>query len=270
MNEQEGLTPEPESGAAAQQVDTQTTDTGQEPAPKTADPAAKPDKPKRDGGFQRRINELTYQVREGQRQNQQLIDLMRDQQSRSQGDDKPPTPDQFGTLAEYTNAQIDYALKKAGVSSHKDKRDGQDQRGSGRSDKAEQPDPAFAASIEDMISEGSEKYEDFEDKMDVAKYITPVMARAITESEYAADVAYHLFNDQKEARRIANLPPQRQFMEIGKLEAKLEGKPSPKKPSSAPAPVSPVNGNSAASTEPKDSDDIDTWVRKERARMKGR
>lgn len=73
--------------------------------------------------------------------------------------------------------------------------------------------------------------------------ITPVMAEVIRDSDVGPDVAYHLGKNPAEAARIAALPPNRQAVELGRLEAKITApKPLPKQP---PAPVQPVNGIAA-------------------------
>lgn len=73
--------------------------------------------------------------------------------------------------------------------------------------------------------------------------ITPSMAEIIRDSEVGPDLAYHLGRNQAEAAKIAALPPTRQAVELGKLEARLTApKALPKQP---PAPVDPVGGSAS-------------------------
>lgn len=73
--------------------------------------------------------------------------------------------------------------------------------------------------------------------------ITPAMAEVIRDSDVGPDVAYHLGKNPAEAARIAALPPARQAAELGRLEAKITApKPLPPQP---PAPVQPVNAIAA-------------------------
>ena len=64
---------------------------------------------------------------------------------------------------------------------------------------------------------------------------------AIMKAENGPDIAHYLGTHQTEARKIFALDPYDQIREIGKLELKLQTPASsPKQPSKAPAPISPV------------------------------
>ena len=121
-----------------------------------------------------------------------------------------------------------------------------------------------------------DKYDDFE----AVAYnpnlrITTVMAQTIQASEIGPDLAYYLGSHPKEADRIARLSPILQAKEIGKIEAKIATNPLPvKKPSSAPAPITPVTSRSAGSpaydtTDPRSVKSMDTsaWIEAERQRQ---
>lgn len=96
--------------------------------------------------------------------------------------------------------------------------------------------------------------------------VTPAMADAIKESDKSAHLAYYLAKNPAEADRISKLSPSKQAAAIVALEEKV-GKPA-KAPSKAPAPINPGSGKAeAASDVPSDKDDMETWMRKERARM---
>lgn len=68
---------------------------------------------------------------------------------------------------------------------------------------------------------------------------------AIVESEVGPNLLHHLATHLEEAERIAGLSPNRQIAELGKLEEKISA--PPKKTTSAPAPITPVNGGKTAS-----------------------
>lgn len=73
--------------------------------------------------------------------------------------------------------------------------------------------------------------------------ITQDMAEVIRDSDVGPDLAYHLGKNPQEALRIAQMNPTRRAVEMGKLEAKLTApRPIAKQP---PAPVQPVNGIAA-------------------------
>lgn len=124
-------------------------------------------------------------------------------------------------------------------------------------------------SFREKAKEAAKEIEDFEEVMSAAEApMTKSMADAILTSDIGPKLAYHLAKNPEEAERIAALPAPRQAAEIGKLEVKLsEPAKETKQPSKAPAPISPVGGKGGPSDDmPKDTDDINTWMKKERAR----
>lgn len=115
---------------------------------------------------------------------------------------------------------------------------------------------------------GSEKYEDFEDKVQDLEP-SNALIRAVMGCD-TADVAYYLATHREEAKRIRALDEVDGVRFIGRLEAKLAAEPErPKTPSKAPAPITPLGGKSGGFSDvPLDTDDIKSWMRKENARMK--
>lgn len=74
--------------------------------------------------------------------------------------------------------------------------------------------------------------------------ISNAMAEVILDSDVGPELAYHLGKNPAEAARIAALPPSRQAAELGRLEAKISApKALPKQP---PTPVQPVGGNASS------------------------
>lgn len=87
---------------------------------------------------------------------------------------------------------------------------------------------------------GREKYADYDAVTRNPNVpITPAMAEIIRDSDVGPDLAYHLGKNLTEAARIAALPQARQAAELGRLEERITApKALPKQP---PAPVEPVN-----------------------------
>src|SRR6185369_2469317 len=77
------------------------------------------------------------------------------------------------------------------------------------------------------------------DYFEVAHYapITESMAEIIMESDNSAELAYPLGKNSQVALNLSRLPPLQQAREIGRLEAKLAGKPTPAQVSGAPPPA---------------------------------
>jgi hypothetical protein len=128
---------------------------------------------------------------------------------------------------------------------------------------------------EERVAKAEEKYEDFDEvcrNRDLR--ITDEMAEAIRLSETGPDIWYHLGKNPAEAARIAALNPVLAVKELGKLEVKLASAPPAKKPSSAPAPITPVapNGGNVPldTTDPKSLERLGTsaWIAAERERQR--
>lgn len=73
--------------------------------------------------------------------------------------------------------------------------------------------------------------------------ITKPMAEVIMDLDAGPEIAYHLGKNPQEAARIAALPERHQALELGRLEAKITAPKSVPKP--PPAPVNPVGGNAS-------------------------
>lgn len=122
----------------------------------------------------------------------------------------------------------------------------------------------LAERFQKQIPEARKKYADFDEVVESAEIaMTPVMQRAIMESDMVHDVNYFLAKNPAEAERISVLPPLAQVREIGRIEAKLASAPAPVvKPSSAPEPITPVKGASTPSGDLDDKIPIAEWRQK--------
>lgn len=80
---------------------------------------------------------------------------------------------------------------------------------------------------------------------------SPMMADYLAETDKAGELAAHLGSNPHEARRIADLPPARQAIELAKIEGKLSSAVEVRRVSQAPEPSSNrLNGGSSPA--PKD------------------
>lgn len=170
-------------------------------------------------------------------------------------------------------------------------------------EKQQQAAQAWKGKIDKAVA----KIPDFEDVLEengeVLNVIHAAPMRAfITESDIGPEIIHHLCTKPEEAKRIAALPRYKQAAEIAKIEDTLVAAAKPKeeqkvgddedddetpeakearlrngdgtfKPKKEPQkkldePIEPVSGRPArASAEPLDTDDADTWRRKEVARL---
>lgn len=89
----------------------------------------------------------------------------------------------------------------------------------------------------------------------------------VMEAENGPEVAYWLAKNRSEADRIAAMSPVKAVLRLAQVQAELAAKPK-QTISNAPAPMKPIGrGRTSDSDLPQDSDDAETWVRKERARL---
>lgn len=133
----------------------------------------------------------------------------------------------------------------------------------------------FAAKRDDLMAD-LEETEGFSARKFGKLPISEAMAEAIVDSDVGVKLALHLQNNPDDVSRIAALPAARQAAEIGKLEVKLSAPPAAKKPSNAPAPITPVGSKGNVVTadlyDPKFAKNADAWIaernRQEAARRK--
>lgn len=262
--------PEVAEEAAEEVVETEATETEAE----ASDPESTPDndaeeepaggKPQK--GVQKRIDELTRQRYETQRDR----DYWREQALRGGARAEAPTgaevrtPDlsQFGkppTLAEhgYDEAKFNAALAAYNDNLLKKAVPGMVEQAlaSYRQTDAANRQQAEVAQIAEAFAgretEAVTRYSDYEavaHNPDLR--ITPAMATAIQLSDKGPDVAYFLGKNPAEAARIAGLNPIAQAAAIGRLEAKFQTVVK-KKTTSAPDPVRSVGNKGAAVKAPE-------------------
>lgn len=106
--------------------------------------------------------------------------------------------------------------------------------------------------------------------------ITTKMAEVIQRSEQGPDIAYFLGKNPQEAARIAQLHPDLQAAELGRIGVTASA--PAKKPSSAPEPINPVSASGGSgfvvdTTDPKSSEKLlsqpngtSLWIEAERRR----
>lgn len=178
------------------------------------------------------------------------------QRLQSQVPQQAPQRDDFRDEATYTQAQLEYLAEKRAEQKLREREQAQ---------QAERMQDAFIEKAE----KASERYPDFQAVVGNPNlHINEAMAEYIADSEQGAEVAYFLGKNPMKAAQIAAMSPIKAARELARLETELASKPKAT-PSKAPEPITPVGsrGNSSTSS-PSDKDDIDTWMRKERERMR--
>ncbi|MCU0949524.1 MAG: hypothetical protein MUC68_00345 [Burkholderiaceae bacterium] len=245
------MTTETTQAASPQDTSAESASAAQAEAPKeTAGQVEQPEAPKaEDGdkpnptpkGVQKRLDELRRQAGDAQRMNERLLALMEKTLTRGEVPkvevSGPPKREDFESYEAYLEAKADFRIAE------------QLKNLESKVEQVRQQEAVLRReqTWEQRQQQAAKKYEDFADVAladDLA--ITPVMAEAMKDSDLGPDVAYYLGKNPDEAERIAKLNPAAQVREIGKIEARLELKPT-KQPSKAPPPIEPLGGGKGGS-----------------------
>lgn len=219
----DGEEPQPEGAVVESTFDTGD-DQGQkkeETAPKGEEQKPKPTRRQRRNQKQQNDNKA---LRE---ENERLKKELSGSDSKSNADDI--NIDDYETYDEYLEA-----LGNA------------EEKGSKKETKEETPYDQEDLSM--VIQDGAEAYDDFEElTRDPKLALTEAVLADVLESEQATDVIYHLAQNQEKTLEIAQMTPRARLKALAKIELELETKPNvvKKKVSSAPDPITPVNGNSS-------------------------
>lgn len=216
------------------------------------------EKPKKKGGFQRRIDKLNAKAAAKDAEIERLKSLLSEKNGEKPVEqEKPvkaegkPSADDFETHAEYVEALTDWKLE---------------QREKEAKEKAEQMRAKSEAetvmkSHSERVAQFSEKHEDFHEVLEGVDDIAPslVLLQLIVSSDNGPELMYELAKNREEYERINKLSPIAVARELGKLESKLaapasEQKQEQKKLTKAPKPLEPVSkAAKTASTKSPDS-----------------
>lgn len=206
--------------------------------------------PKPKGGFQRRISELTYRVRDTERDRDYWRELA--MQTRAQ---QPPPPQYYEPQYEGT----DYEQPAPYVDPNQIIETVQRQL------ETRQRLASFQDAVAKAYPEG-EPEGVAALKRAPPEYVTPAIFELVTESQIAPKVADYLGLNQTELRRLASLPPHKQGLEFARLEARLsEQKPATTK---APAPPPTVGTRSAPVEKDPDNMSADEWLKWREAQLR--
>lgn len=165
---------------------------------------------------------------------------------------KEPKPEDFKTVAEYTDALVSYRV---------DQRLREEQANRER-EAAEREKEARQREFGKRLGVAQTKYDDFTEVLNSIKgteleRVHQDVTEYIQESEQGAELLYHLAKNPDVLDRLRKLSPRRFIAELGKLEAKWESTAEPAKETSptlsevatttarpvskAPAPIAPLD-----------------------------
>lgn len=247
VEQQTTVTPTEGAATAAEQVsqaETQTTET---------EATSEADKPKRrDGGFQRRIDQLTRRNYELEAQVRAERESRQTQpQTEAKGE---PKRDQYESYEAFLEAKAEFAADKA-ADTRMRKFQEQQQRTA-----AEHRARELSDSWASKLDKARDTHDDYDDVVQgSAAQITREMTQAIMESDIGPQLVYHLAQHPEDAERISKLSATSAAREIGRIEAALLA-PKPKPKASEHKPILPVGGSGAASEGPNDKQSIKDWM----------
>ena len=211
---------------------------------------------KREGRrFERRLGKAYQRAAEAQAR----AEFLEKQLNEARAAQRPAEPSGAPTLAQFDYDPEKYA---AALSDFKSKSAVEALQKQAQTEMMKRDQEALVSSWEEKVSKAEDKYDDFDEVVGELKPVSPLIA-AIMEADNAADLAYYLGKNPKEAQRIAALGVRAQIREVGKLEYKLLAEPKkPKEPSKAPAPITPVTASPPSSDALAEDDDMKTFIRK--------
>lgn len=207
------------------------------------------EKPKKKGGFQRRIDKLNARHAQAQQEADywKSMALKKDAVETKKESVEPvqkvnasdkPDPENFDSHSDYVEALTDWKIEQREKASKEEAQKSQLQ--------IEQE--KVLKSHSERVNAFSEKVDDFYDVLesvdDIA--VSPTVREIIISSDNGAELMYELAKNKKEYARICALPPLAAARELGRIETRLDSKSSEdkkteiKKITKAPQPIAPV------------------------------
>jgi len=225
------------------------------------------EKPKRRSRAEERINALTKEKYDAQRQaeeyQRQLAEYQRQlqQQQAPQPEDMPKLSDFDYDEGRYQQAVQAWAGQKQQSFYENLQRQQQDLQ-----TQAEQQRQAQV--LQQKVSAGVQKYPDFQAKvfdpnLPPLRDVNPAAFQAVIESDVAEDVAYYLASNPQEVYSFASLTPIQAVRKVAQIEGRLGQKPTSR--SVPPKPPTRVSGNSEAVKDPTkmSTDEFMAWRNKQ-------
>lgn len=174
---------------------------------------------------QRRIDQLTRRLREAERREayeRGRREALGQQVKPAAADDPKPKAEDFATTEEFADSLAEWKIR------HKDgsKPNGKSEPAKSGSEEAPREAPRAPTESERKSYETARgKYPDLDDVLfDADLPWTLAMANAVSEEENAAEILYHLGQDEAEMERISKLSPKQQEREVWRFAEKLNAK----------------------------------------------
>lgn len=207
-------------------------------AEESADPAdaAEEEKPKKRRSSQKRINQITREKHNAEREAATLRQQLEALQAR-QAPAVAPKQEDFQTIEEFDAARIKFHAAETVRDELKAL------SGTVQQQQQQAVQDAVDADWTVQVEDARAKYDDFDEVVldPNNTYFTPAMHRALATDENGADIAYHIASHPKLVREISALDDVGAVLRIGRLSAQLAASSKPKL-TAAPTPPKQAKG----------------------------
>lgn len=219
------------------------------------DATEEPEKPKKRSRAEERINALTREKYEAQKQaeayQRQLVEM---QQYLSQQQAAANIGENMPTLADYGYDEAAYSRGIQAWNQQQIQRFQENQQNIYRQQQQVVHAQQEQARIAQKMSEGAAKYPDFVTKvgnpqLPSLRDVNPAAFQAVMDSDSAVDVAYYLASNPEQVYAFASMDPVKAIKAVARIEAQVTAKPL-KASNPLPKPPSKLAGNSEAAKDP--------------------
>ena len=244
--------PKPETVAEREKTETKAEAEPAEPAQTTEEVQERNEKGQFKPKLQDRIDEITRQRHEAQREAaywRGIAEASQPKETPAEADE--PKPEAFEDYGAYVRALAKFEAKALVKAEFAQQR-------------TQQAQDAQATTWQQRAEAAKTELPDFEQVMSASTApMSAAMAQSIKDSDIGPKVAYHLAQNPDIATRLSRLEPMAAAREIGRLEASLSVKaePTPKRITSAPTPPTPIGSGRSTAGDPgsMSQDDYMEW-----------
>ena len=249
MEEQEVITPEGAEEAVAQEIPAEVPVEPEIPEPEAEEVVIPP--PVKQTA-QERINEITRKRREAEREVERLQKQLAEKEKAPPPAADRPKIENFETQEAYEDALFNWRDSKKQNETLAEQRQREEAEALAK----------YRVNAEKVRS----VYEDFDEVVEQPVF-SPTMREVLLNSDEGPMVSYFLGRPENQAitDKIRALPERLQVYELGKLEAKLLLAQKTKKPTGAPAPISPVGATGGHTIDESKLSD-EEWFKLEKQR----
>lgn len=255
-----GETPEASEALENEELEAKTSEEEDESTEQSEDESESKDKPKKKGGFKKRIDKLTSKLSAKEQEieywksealKQKKTETQPAMQKTVTTDlSAKPNKDDFEKHEEYVEALAGWKAEQ--MFKEKEVK----QKAAQMQSEAQQKHNQHMTRVQEFVKNHEDWDEVMEDANDIP--LSNEVLKALSESDDSAALMYELAKNKEELKRISALPTYAAIREIGKFEAKFittdSSAQEPKKVTKAPPPVKTVSSKGVAAA--KNPDDM--------------